>query len=249
MLRLSVVGISEIINETMRRKKTILKTTLNQLLASVRIPMSILLLSSVQLAFLSECTGAGKVQRCALHNANMHVCPPLYMRIAQCPLHCLHTVWSGHKCMYASVTNTAYAQWTQLTPPFLSDTDHSATVSGSITLAFEHLCPHHMCVLWSSVSLLLVWQSNSGSLLTNVKGFPKSSDPLFCIVQDPLHQAKCNVLNFVQLDCTRLTRSHEVQCLELHTAPYSLLCWRQFTKGCYEWIKCFLQLHISPYFL
>ena len=217
--------------------------------------MSILLLSSVQLAFLSECTSAGKVQRCALHNANMHVCPPLYMRSAQCQLHCvacsvcIHNVEWTRVHVYASVTNTAYTQWTELTPPFISDTGQSATVSGSITLAFEHLSPHHMCVLWSSVSLLLVWQTNSGSLLTNVKGFPKSSDPLFCIVQDPLHQAKCNVLNFVQLDCTRLTRSHEVQCLELHTALYSLLCWRQFTKGCYEWIKCFLQLHISPYFL
>ena len=116
MLRLSVLCISEIINETMRRKKTILKTTLNQLLASVRIPMSILLLSSVQLAFLSECTGAGKLQRCALHNANMHVCPPLYMRIAQCPLHCLHTVWSGHECMYMQVWPTLHMRSGQSSP-------------------------------------------------------------------------------------------------------------------------------------
>ena len=187
------------------------------------------------------------------------------MQICMCVHHCTCALHSVHStvctlcgvdtsaCMQvASVTNTAYAQWTQLTPPFLSDTDHSATVSGSITLAFEHLCPHHMSVLWSSVSLLLVWQTNSGSLLTNVKGFPKSSDPLFCIVQDPLHQAKCNVLNFVQLDCTRLTRSHEVQCLELHTAPYSLLCWKQSTKDCYavnQVLSAIAYFLVSPYFL
>ena len=111
---------------------------------------------------------------CTVHSVNCTVWHAVCAYI-------MHTVEWTRVHVYASVTNTAYAQWTQLTTPFLSDTDHSATVSGSITLAFEHLCPHHMCVLWSSVSLQLVWQSNSGSLLM-LKASPRAAIHCFVTV-------------------------------------------------------------------